>query len=259
MVKGEFKSILGKFDTIGLEEMDGVRLMNRTDTKYVFSIHILHDLLKKNIGSYHLLSIDNHSDFLYNTRYFETPGFEFYYQQMYGKLPRFKVRYRVYESTGISFLEVKYKTNKNKTVKYRIRNAETEDYFDSQAIRFLKDLIPMDPSCIKPVLTTKFVRLTLVGLKTLERITIDYNLSFENEEGNFIDLPFLAIAELKRRGYNNQSPFSQAIKELKIRETGFSKYCIGNRLLYDLPKNNLLKPKLLLINKIEKEFNYNVA
>jgi hypothetical protein len=259
MNRADIAEILKKFDPVGLQEMDSVRLMNRTDTKYVFSVQKLPELLEKTIGKYHILKIDNQCDFIYKTTYFDTSDFLFYNQQIKGKLKRFKVRYRIYEASGISFLEVKCKTNKNHTIKYRIRNNLKGDYFDSQAIKFLQDLIPIDSSGLKPVLNTRFIRLTLVGLETLERITIDYNLSFSNEAGNKVELPFLAIAELKRTGFSIRSPFCQVIKELKIRETGFSKYCIGNSLLYDLPKKNILKPKLLLMNKIENEFNCFVA
>lgn len=259
MNREDIAKILEKFDPIGLEDMDTVRFMNRTDTKYVFSISKLPELLERTIGKYHLLKIDHQSDFLYHTTYFDTPEFLFYNQQIKGKLQRFKVRYRVYEASGISFLEVKCKTNKNHTIKYRIRNHLTRDYFDTQAKRFLQDLVPVELSCLSPVLSTRFIRLTLVGLETLERITIDYNLSFSNETGNIIELPYLAIAELKRADFNSRTPFCQVIKDMKIRQTGFSKYCIGNGLLYDLPKKNILKPRLLLMNKIENEYNRSVA
>jgi hypothetical protein len=259
IIMKDIVKILEKFDPLGLEEMDSVRLMNRIDTKYVFSIHKLPELLEKTTDKYHALNIDHKYNFLYKTTYFDTSDYLFYYQHIHGKLQRFKVRYRVYEDSGISFLEAKCKTNKNYTVKYRIRNDQKKDGFDSQAIRFLQDLIPMESLLLKPVLIDRFVRLTLVGLETLERITIDYNISFSNEEGKVVELPFLAIGELKRADFNNRSPFCQVLKELKIRPTGFSKYCIGNRLLYDLPKKNIIKPKILLINKIENEFNCYVA
>jgi hypothetical protein len=255
----DISKILENFDPLGLEEMDSVRLMNRTDTKYVFSMHKLPELLEKTIGKYHALNIDHKCNFLYKTTYYDTSDLLFYYQHIKGKLQRFKVRYRVYEDSGISYLEAKCKTNKNHTVKYRIRNDQKRDGFDSQAIRFLQDLIPMDSSLLKPVITTRFIRLTLVGLETSERITIDYNLSYSNEEGKVVEFPYLAIGELKRMDFNNRSHFCHVIKELKIRQTGFSKYCIGNGLLYDLPKKNVLKPKILLMNKIENEFNGYVA
>ena len=259
MNRDDIAKILERFDPIGLEKMDSVRLMNRTDTKYVFSIHKLPALLKLAIGKYQILEMDHKRDFIYNTIYMDTPEFLFYFQHIKGKLQRFKVRFRVYESSGNSFLEVKCKTNKNQTIKHRIKNSLTRGCFDAQARRFLHDSIPFDPEDLRPLLTTSFVRLTLVGLETLERITIDYNLSFSNDSGKVVELPFLAIAELKRTDINNRSPFCQIIRELKIRETGFSKYCIGNNLLYDLPRKNLLKPKLLLMDKIENEFRCSVA
>ena len=38
---------IGKFSTISLEEMDKVQLMNRLDTKYIFHVERLSDILKK--------------------------------------------------------------------------------------------------------------------------------------------------------------------------------------------------------------------
>lgn len=253
MERAEVAKILEKFHPVGLEEMNSVRLMNRTDLKYVFSVNKLPGILNMAIGRYHVLKIDNQRDFQYSTTYLDSPDFMFLNQHINGRLPRFKIRYRVYEHSGRSFLEVKCKTSKNNTIKDRIKNNPVEGIIDSQGNRFLQDHIPIDTSIFKPVLTTKFVRLTLVGLETSERITIDYNLSFNDNSGKTIELPLLAIAELKREQFNNKSVFSQLLKDFNVRKTGFSKYCIGMSLLHNLPKQNTLKRKFLLINKIEKE------
>ena len=57
--------------------------------------------------SYKVLEIDMIRSFPYHTTYLDTPDFLFYTQQLRGKLNRHKIRYRRYESTGISFLEIK--------------------------------------------------------------------------------------------------------------------------------------------------------
>ena len=46
------------FSPITLEEMDDVRLMNRTDTKYIFPTTALPDILNSASGLYRILSID---------------------------------------------------------------------------------------------------------------------------------------------------------------------------------------------------------
>ena len=227
--------------------------MNRTDHKFVFAVHKLPGLLERLVNQYHVLQIDHQRDFLYRTTYLDSPEFIFFNQHINGKLPRFKVRYRLYEHSGQSFLEVKRKTNKNNTIKTRIEANLRENNFNSQETGFIKDHIPVDDLILKPILTTSFVRLTLVGLETLERITLDYNLSFSNSTGKVIELPLLAVAELKTKRFHNQSAFSKLLKEFSIRQTGFSKYSIGISLLYNLPKQNKLKRKFLLINRIESE------
>ena len=253
MIRADIASILEKFNPVALEEMNSIRLMNRTDSKYVFSIRKLPELLKLAINQYHILQIDHKRDFLYSTVYMDTSEFLFFNQHIKGKLPRFKVRYRLYEHNDQSFLEVKCKTSKNITNKNRIINRLTKDNIDSTGIMFLRDYIPIDTLNLKPVLTSRFVRLTLVGLETSERITIDYNMSFSDNTGKVMELPLLAIAELKKEQFNNKSVFSKLIKEFNIRQTGFSKYCIGMSLLYNLPKQNTLKRKFLQISKIERE------
>jgi hypothetical protein len=121
---------------------------------------------------------------------------------------------------------------------------------DPGGVNFLQMTVPVNASELRPVLTSRFTRLTLVGLKTAERITIDYNLSFENYSGKVIEIPSVAIAELKKERFIEQSLFVRIIKKFRVRKTGFSKYCMGMSLLYDLPKKNRLKSKFLLIDKI---------
>ncbi|MEI6047866.1 MAG: polyphosphate polymerase domain-containing protein [Bacteroidota bacterium] len=251
----EIHASLGSFLAVGLDEMDGIRLMNRVEMKYLFSVRKLPYLLDNLSGIYKVLEIDMIRVFPYHTTYLDTSGFLFYHQQLTGKLARHKVRYRRYESTGVTFLEVKKRTNKNRTIKWRIENNLNSNFPDENAASFIQEYIPYDSPDLRPVLINGFTRITLAGIELKERITIDYDLTFSSPDGIKAELPFLAIAELKREGFSGQSPFSKIIKQNGIRSTGFSKYSIGNSLLRDMPRKNLLKPKLLLINKIENEYN----
>lgn len=244
---------LNSFKPVSLNEMDSVKLMNRTDTKYIFPSDRLPAILELARKKYKVLEIEEQRDFSYNTTYLDTHDFLFFYHQTTGKLHRHKVRYRIYESSGVSYLEVKRKTNKNRTIKWRIKNDFQNKTCDEKALEFLQEHIPDSYHCLKPVLLNKFKRITLVGLETLERITLDHTLSFSDGTGRFIDLPFLAIAELKREGFTNNSPFINIIRQFNIRQTGFSKYCMGSAMLYDLPHKNNLKQKFILLNKVKNE------
>ncbi len=251
----DFSEALKAFDPIGLSEMDKVGLMNRIDSKYVFSASLIPDLLSALSGFYKVLEISSIRSFSYRTTYLDTDDFLFFRHHVTGKLERNKVRYRQYEATGVTFLEVKRKTNKNRTVKWRIKNSLTEnDICDAKAAEFLQKHIPLNSALLKPVTINRFNRITLVGSGMNERVTLDYNLSFSDPAGNIAGLPYIAIAELKRESGAGNSQIARVLKDFSIRTTGFSKYCIGTSLLYNVPGKNIIKSKLLLINKIENEF-----
>lgn len=248
-------SALSLINPISLDEMISVPLMNRTDTKFVFSVSRLPDLINLIDGRYRVLEIDHLRTFPYNTTYLDTPEYLFYNQHITGKLERHKIRYRRYETTGTSFLEIKKKTNKRRTIKYRIENNLLQGSFDDPAVNFINEHSPINSMLIKPVLINRFTRATLIRLESKERITIDFNISFtELTNGEQIEMPYLTIVELKKESGTAFSPFNNLIKQLGIYPTGFSKYCIGNAILNDVLRKNRIKPKLLLLKKIENEY-----
>jgi hypothetical protein len=245
--------LLTNFDPITLQEMDSVQLLDRTDTKFIFPSSRLPELLKLAQKHYKILEICTERDFAYHTTYFDTDNYLFFSQHMSGRPTRYKVRYRIYESTGTSYLEVKCKTNKDRTVKWRIKNDFQEEGFDVRALTFLLSHINDCAFDIKPVLVNQFHRLTLVSIASGERITIDHILSFSCKGGTRVELPYLAIAELKREGFTNCSPFLSILKQMQIRKSSFSKYCVGNAILRPMEKTNILKCSLLQLKKIEND------
>lgn len=254
MVIPEIHKLLSSFVPIGLSEMDDVSLMNRVETKYVFSAKKLPDLLCHLSDSYRILDIDLIRTFPYQTTYLDTSDFLFYSQQLRGKLNRHKVRYRSYESTGLSFLEIKKRTNKNRTVKWRIESRLNSDPPDENATAFFKEYLPHDYRELSPVLINQFNRITLVSPDAHERITFDYEISFTNPGGRVAELPYLVIAELKRAKESGKSQFGIIMKQFGLRPNRFSKYCIGSALTTDSIRKNAVKHNLLLINKIKNEY-----
>jgi hypothetical protein len=244
--------ILQKFNPISLSEMDRVELMDRKETKYMFSSNRLSEILEKATEYYQVLEIENLREFEYHTTYLDTCDYQFYNHHAVGKLNRYKVRYRVYVSTGGSYLEVKHKTNKMRTVKWRIKNHLQKENFDEKAEKFLEKYI--GAKCIQPVLDNWFNRVTLVGKGFNERVTLDFNLKFGEINGNKIELPYLAIAEIKYEKTASESPFYRLLKDLQIRPSGFSKYCMGNILLKNTKRTNIFKSKLITLEKIKDEY-----
>jgi len=245
---------LNRLKPVRLAAMDCVRFMNRTDTKYVFSANKLSELIQNLQGRYKVLEINKLKTHFYSTTYFDTPEYLFYDQHLNGQLARHKVRIRKYDSTGESFLEVKTKTNKNKTLKNRLNLTSFSGTLDNTHLGFIKDHLFIDPINLHPVLINNFIRTTLISFATIERITLDFDLSFTYlSNGKSLSMPFLAIAELKKEGSSVASDFNNILKKMSIYPTGFSKYCIGSAILNDSLKKNMLKPTMLKLNKIENE------
>ncbi len=256
MVINDIKEVLESFQPVGLDEIGNSRLMNRVDTKYLISLNKIPHLMGKMDGAYRALEIDNSRIFSYFTTYLDTDDFLFYNQHVTGRLNRNKVRYRRYETTGLTFLEVKRRTRKNRTIKWRIEHSpDPGNKYDETAYEFLTEHLPETELKLSPVLVSSFKRITLVGSDINEKITIDQDLAYHDLVGNQVKFPFLAIIEHKRERLINGSPISNIIKDNLIHPTGFSKYCFGTASIYDIPHKNNLKPKFLLINKIENEFN----
>lgn len=71
-------SVIARFDPISLAEMDGVKLQDRVDTKYVFSEADLPSVLTSMLKDYRLLEVDGVRGTHYRSLYFDTPDLKHY-------------------------------------------------------------------------------------------------------------------------------------------------------------------------------------
>ena len=237
-------ALISKFQPISLSEMGGIKLMNRTDTKFVTSIDKLMQLLQMAGDEYRVQEIDGKRNMSYATIYYDSKDYAFYNAHHDGHAGRQKVRVRSYVDSQLSFLEVKTKDNHGKTYKSRI-SAD-----DASAQDFLKQVLHIDPQLLEQKIENSFHRITLVNKAMTERLTIDTDLSFLNlVTGMKCSLPQLAIIELKRDGLL-PSPILPMLRELRIHPGGFSKYCIGEALTNPSLRINRMKPRLQQIKKI---------
>lgn len=252
----ETDKMLRALSPIALKELENFKLMDRLDTKYVFSAGKIPEIINLMNGSYRSLEINNIRSHQYETNYFDTSELFFYNQHVTGRPERMKVRFRTYKITDTTFLEVKKHTRKNRTVKWRIENQlpGTGD-LDAVADSFLESFIPERINDLKFSVANSFRRITLAGLDENERITIDYDLKFSDQKGKTVIMPWLAIIEHKKSKSSSGSKLAGILKSQLIRPAGFSKYCIGVSLLNENARKNGLKEKHLLIDKIEIEYN----
>jgi len=249
----QLDNILESFDPISLEEMDSVRLMNRQDTKFIFSLEELIEILPLLNEHYRLLNIDGKRTSKYETVYFDTENLDLYIDHHRQKVDRYKVRYRKYLDTDLAFLEVKHKF-KGRTDKKRILVDDLLFKIPGDHEEFVRESGVENAEELESSLHNNFERITLVARERAERLTLDINLEFEDSDKK-VSLDDLVIAELKQEETSRLSPFYKILKKKQIRPFRISKYCIG--LIKMKGKGNIkynrFKKKLIKIKKLTED------
>ena len=241
------EKILSEIRPISLKEMDSVALMNRTDTKFLLSFEQLWDVLLEVGAHYRILDINGVRANHYQSEYYDTPDFYFFRRHQHGKKNRLKIRKRRYVESDISFLEVKFKSNKGRTEKDRMKIPELNIELTQENVQYIHETSHFEED-LEPKLMNTFERITLVDQALPERITIDCKLAFEMNQ-QILQIPNLVIVEAKQERQNRHSVFLSALKRRLIRPESISKYCLGVALLTD-QKSNMFKEKIRRIKKL---------
>jgi hypothetical protein len=243
----DISSALSGFVPITLEEMDHVKLLNRIDTKFILHEAQLPEFLSALTTQYSILFIDGISVHPYETLYFDTPDFRLYRMHHNGKRNRYKLRCRRYTNSGISFFEVKSKTNTGRTIKKRMPVEIFPEVLNENLNAYIQENTPGIYPDYVPVLRVFFDRLTLVNKLANERLTFDMNIRYSNN-GTVKTIHHIVIAEVKQEKHSI-SPFRDLMKLNHQHKQYLSKYCIGISSLNKDLKMNLFKQK---INKLTK-------
>lgn len=241
--------IANVFAPIALPELDGARLMDRVDTKYVFPCSEAPALLDRLADEYRALEVNGERVIAYLTLYFDTLSRSCYLDHHNGRSNRRKFRMRQYGPTGKAFFEVKLKNNRGRTVKQREPIAAIGEELDPIARRLVRSVTGAEPDLV-PAIVTRFVRLTLVGRDRPERVTIDTALSFHGSTGRHARLPGAAIVEVKVNRPGDRSPLRTRLRESGRQPTRISKYCIGSLLLDPTLKHNRFKRALRVVQNL---------
>lgn len=244
----DLNDILNNFPPITLKEMDGVKLMDRTDTKYVFKLDNLQGFLDEIMNDYRILDVNGNRISRYESLYFDTLNFDLYHSHHRGKPNRYKVRCRKYVESELNFFEVKFKNNKGRTIKDRVKQKSIDGIIKDKAEDLLNEKTPLLAVHLEAKLWVNYSRITLVNKNSPERVTIDINLNFKNNEHDKT-IDNLVIAEVKQDKIVSSS-FIRLMKRHHIREGSISKYCFGVISLYEKIKHNNFKPNLILLKKI---------
>ncbi|MBC8267092.1 MAG: polyphosphate polymerase domain-containing protein [Flavobacteriales bacterium] len=249
-LKSQLSRIVADFSPITLNEMDEVKLMNRTDTKFAFKTNKLPLLLQKMLPFYHILTINGKLIHDYKSLYFDTEDRKFYIDHHNSRVNRNKIRFREYVGSNLTFLEIKLKNNKGKTIKKRMKVSGISEQLNEKQKEYIEKIIgkSLDISAKQWI---NFSRVTFVHKTQKERLTMDVNLTFKNQN-NKGDLQDIVIAEVKQERVSRASDFMRITKEMSILPIRLSKYCISTMQLHPKIKQNRFKKKLLFINKLKQ-------
>ena len=220
---------------IGLQELEDVALMDRSEKKYIIPIAWCGDISNKLSTDYNILEIANERQFRYDNLYFDTPENICLEDHIRGRKNRFKVRIRSYSNSNISFLEVKSRNVYGRSQKMRIqRTAEKWDSpITAKEQEFLEKCVSFAAE-LKPVLYSSYSRYTIANIEKGERITFDTNLEYKTLTGEtFKPLDGLAILELKQGETDRRSPLMSIFRNRTDRKSPLgrtiriSKYVLG--------------------------------
>ena len=236
------------FKTISLFEMENVQLLDRMESKFYFSIEELPAILNLMITDYYILDVNGVKVNRYESIYYDTEDFKLYLLNQNRIAKRCKVRYRNYLDSKLSFFEIKEKNNKNRTIKHRILNNDSDCSTDKMIVtneieKLIQTTTPYNSKVFQKKLAVYYSRLTFVNKTDCERVTLDLYLNFTNKTES-VHYSNIVIAEVKQTKTTLNSIFITIMRRQKINEGGLSKYCFGVATLFPKMKQNLFKEQI---------------
>jgi len=245
--------VVNTFESITLKDLDSVSLLNRVDSKFFFDIGQLPIILEDLKEYYRILDINGVRQNQYDSIYFDTPDLGLYYLHHNDRKNRFKIRYRKYVDSNLSFFELKMKNNKGRTIKKRFKTEDIHNHIIEDGHQLLNDNLDDRANWnFQPSIKILFDRLTFADKNFSERATIDLNLTYQKEEME-IARDRLVIVELKQSKQDRKSPMFRILKKNSIYPYKISKYCLGILSCYPKVKYNRFKKKLIKVNNLTVE------
>lgn len=259
MKENSIYRLVNSLTPISLEEMDGVTLQDRIDTKYIIPKRNLTEIFEHLRNDYSVLEISGQRAFRYLTTYFDTTDFQFYQDHHNRLAGRIKARSRTYVESDLHFFEIKVRNNM-RTKKYRERlpdvHSQLSDKQRKKIGSFYRKIRPFYhkdlTALLAPTLVNSYTRVTLVNKARTERCTIDMDLSFQDPENPKKEsgVEDIAIIELKQPKLSDADGVAATLRTMRIYPRSISKYVLGLIRLHPGLKHNSFKPLLLSLDHL---------
>jgi hypothetical protein len=246
-MNNSFQDILSSYTSLGLQDLEQDAFFNRIDRKYLGHRSLLPEFLNYFSQSWKVLEVDGLRIQSYKSQYFDDEKLRSFFDHHNQRNNRQKFRLRTYEN-GVSFFEIKTKNNKGLIEKNRLLVDKSQplkipaEFIVAHSSRDAKDLVKN--------ITVDYKRITLINETTDEKITIDTDISF-NENGVVKGYDSLLIVELKQKVFSKNLETIIDLRKMDLYSISCSKYCLGIINLREKMKQNRFKRKIRLIQKIE--------
>ena len=231
--------LLDRFEPIDLETLDAqAALQKRVDNKYLVPADALDSLFERLRPGYRALEIEGRRQAQYESVYFDTGSLRCFHDHVEGRVPRAKVRTRLYVETDVCVFEAKVKLDDDETVKASLDydtaerdriTPEAREFLEQQLVRRRLEL-PLD--ALAATLTTRFRRATLGARESAERITFDDDLMLELSTGATARLRADHLL-VETKSETGESEADRVLREAGYEPTALSKYRAGIGLLVE--------------------------
>jgi hypothetical protein len=241
-----------RFTAASAELRDARDLLRRVDTKFLCDHEDAAAVLAAIAGDYAALTVPSGNVATYRSLYFDTGDLRCFHDHRRGRRLRHKIRIRHYPDRLLSYLEVKTKRNEEITDKRRIPIPFREEWLGSGEQQFLTGAVghALAVDDLRPVMRIDFRRLSLVGLRTAERVTVDLAMVAEGLDGSRWSFGDVVIIEVKQSPFCVRTPVMRALTHARLREGSMSKYTISTALLRPELRANRLLPEVRRIERM---------
>lgn len=198
-----------RFVGVGLDEVvERAELLDRCDRKYLLDPADLAAFVARLPDHVRVLEMQQRRAFRYRSLYFDTPDLASYRDAAHGRPQRWKLRTRTYLDSGESWLELKVRDRRGRTVKHRRpRDADGTATLAPDEHSFTQEIVggagfaaPAISAVLRPTLSTSYERVTLLDPVAGSRVTVDLALRSRLVDGRRVTLPGRAVVETKSVG-----------------------------------------------------------
>ena len=175
----------------------------------------------------------------YRSLYFDTNALSFFHAHLCGRRVRHKVRIRHYPDRKLSVLEVKTRRGEHTTAKVRSPRQYGDCTFGADNLAFVRQHCGPTGDLV-PQAWIAYRRVTLLGLRSPERITLDMQLDVWRASGH-AQFRRAVVIEVKQPRLDHHSVAMQQLRAAGCRPGWMSKYCTAIALTSpDVRANQLM-------------------